>query len=68
MFFLISRDPVRYRPIMIAAILEKATWGSATIALFLLGRLNTQMLGAGLIDLVLGSLFVVSYTLTHAEP
>jgi hypothetical protein len=67
-FFLISRDPVRYRPIMIAAIFEKATWGLATIVLFLLGRLNTQMLGAGLIDLVLGSLFVVSYTLTHAEP
>lgn len=65
-FLLIARDPVRYRPIMLAAVVEKASFAAATIALFLAGRLNLQMLGAGLIDLVLGSLFVVAYALTPA--
>jgi hypothetical protein len=60
-FLLISRDPVRYRPIMIAAILEKAGFGCAAIVLFALDRLSAQMLGAGLIDLVLGVFFITAY-------
>ena len=63
-FFIISRDPARYRALMIPAILEKASFGFATVALFLLDRLNAQMLGAGLLDLVLGVLFVVAYSRT----
>ncbi len=63
-FFLISRDPVRYRPLMLLALVEKASFGFAAIALFLSGRLSAQMLGAGLIDLVLGALFVVAYVRT----
>ena len=63
-FVIISRDPARYRAIMIPAIVEKAGFGLAAIALFLAGRLNAQMLGAGLLDLVLGALFVVAYTRT----
>ncbi len=63
-FVIISRDPARHRAIMIPAIVEKAGFGFAAIALFLAGRLNTQMLGAGLLDLVLGALFVVAYTRT----
>jgi hypothetical protein len=60
-FLLISRDPVRYRPIMIAAILEKAGFGCAAIVLFALDRLSAQMLGAGLIDVVLGVFFITAY-------
>ena len=63
-FLIISRDPHRYRPIMIPAILEKATFGFAAIALFVAGRLNLQMLGAGVLDLVLGTLFVIAYLRT----
>jgi hypothetical protein len=63
-FLIISRDPARYRPIMIPAILEKASFGFAAIALFLLGRLNAQMLGAGVLDLALGALFVLAYVRT----
>ena len=63
-FLIISRDPHRYRPIMIPAILEKATFGFAAIALFVAGRLNMQMLGAGVLDLVLGTLFVIAYVRT----
>jgi uncharacterized membrane protein len=64
-FFLISRDPVRFRPIMIAAILEKATFGFATVALFILGRLHTEMLVAGLLDLILGVLFTIAWVRTR---
>jgi hypothetical protein len=65
-FLTISRDPIRYRPLMIAAILEKLAFGVPAIVLFLLGRLTTQMLAAGLLDLTLGGLFVVSYLRTAA--
>ena len=64
-FFVIARDPVRYRPIMVPAVLEKAAFGFPAIVLFLLGNLSLQMLGAGLIDLVLGTLFIVSYNRTR---
>ena len=66
-FLIISRDPVRYRPIMLAAILEKASFGLPAIALYVTGRLSGQMLAAGLIDLILGVLFVVAYKRTGAE-
>ena len=63
-FLIISRDPVRYRPLMIAAILEKASFGPLTVILFLVGRLGPQMLAAGLLDLLLGTLFAVAYLRT----
>jgi hypothetical protein len=49
---------------MIPAILEKASFGSATVVLFLSGRLNAQMLAAGVLDLFLGGLFVAAYIRT----
>ena len=63
-FLVIARDPLRHRPLMPVAVLEKASFGLATIALYLAGRLSLQMLGAGLVDLVLGTLFVISYLRT----
>lgn len=63
-FFIISRDPIRYRPLMIPAVLEKATFAAATAWLFGSGRLNGQMFAAGMIDLLLGVLFTVSYVRT----
>jgi hypothetical protein len=63
-FLIISRDPIRHRPIMIAAIVEKASFGLATIVLYVTGRLSTQMLGVGTLDLILGVLFVVAYMRT----
>ncbi len=52
---------MRYRPIMLSVVVEKATFGFATIALFLEERLPTAMLVFGLIDLVLGTLFIVAW-------
>lgn len=60
-FLIISRDPARYRPIMLAGVLEKASFGFAAIALYLEERLSGQMLAAGLVDLVWCALFVAAW-------
>ncbi len=63
-FLVISRDPARYRALMIPSIIEKAGFGLPAVALFLLGRLHAQMLVAALLDVSLGVLFVVAYVRT----
>ena len=63
-FLIVARDPARYRPIMIAAFLEKASFGLAAVALFLAGRLNGQLLAAGMLDLLFGALFAIAYVRT----
>lgn len=65
-FLIIAQEPVRYRLMMIPAILEKATFAVAALALFAGDRLTGQMLGAGMIDLLLGTLFVVAFLRTPA--
>ena len=46
--------------------LEKLSFGIPTIVLFAQGRLSQSMLGAGLLDLTLGALFVIAYFKTPA--
>jgi hypothetical protein len=60
-FFLIARDPVRFRPIMILSVLEKFSYGAALIVLYLQHRLHpTDLVFAGT-DLLLGILFLVAF-------
>jgi hypothetical protein len=63
-FLVIARDPVRFRPLMPVAVVEKASFGLPAIVLYALGRLSGQMLAAGIIDLSLGALFIVAYVQT----
>ena len=63
-FLMIAREPARYRPIMLAAVLEKLAWGVAAIVLFRQQRVSGMTLGFGGIDLLLGALFVVAFFLT----
>ena len=63
-FFIIARDPVRYRPLMWAAVLEKLAFGVAAIVLFAQGRLAVPILAAGLFDLVLAAGFLLAIRLT----
>ena len=60
-FFIISRDPVRYRPLFITTVIEKFSFGIDNIALFALGRVTTFVLVFGLVDLVWGILFIICY-------
>lgn len=66
-FVLIARDPVKYRAFMIPAILEKFSFAAATAILFSRNELATGMFGAGMIDLILGILFIAAYFKTPAR-
>jgi hypothetical protein len=66
-FLIISRDTRRYRPIILAAIVEKISYGIATIVLYLQGRTGTRILGSGVIDLLFGILFLISYNQTRFD-
>lgn len=66
-FLILSRDPVRYRPIMLAAVVEKATYAIATMILYLQGRTGMLILGTGIIDLAFGALFILAYARTRGE-
>ncbi len=64
LFLVMARDPVRYRPCMIPAMLEKFSFAGATAVLFAQGRLSLLMFLGGLGDLVWGSLFVCAFVWT----
>lgn len=60
-FLMIGRDPIRLRPVMLAAIIEKLTYSIAVITLFLQSRMHASDLPFGIQDLLLGSLFLIAY-------
>lgn len=60
-FLVIATDPLRYRPLMIATVLEKAAFGLAVPILFAQGRASGTLLAFGIVDLALGLLFVAAY-------
>ena len=63
-FIIISTDPVKYRPLMLAAIVEKFSFAIAAAALLMQGRIAGMIIvGAG-IDLVLGVLFFLAWLRT----
>ncbi|HEV8371246.1 MAG TPA: hypothetical protein VGQ39_25100 [Pyrinomonadaceae bacterium] len=60
-FLIISKDPRRYGPLMIATVIEKYSYGFPVLVLYVQGRLAVPILVTGLIDLILGTLFAVAY-------
>ena len=69
MFLVIATDPVRYRPLMPVAILEKVTFVAASFWLFTQGRLPNPVLFSALLDFAYGVGFVVAYfTTPHQNP
>jgi hypothetical protein len=60
-FFIIARDPARFRPIIIPSILEKLGYGGAMVALYLQGRAHPQDLAFGVIDLLFAALFAAAW-------
>lgn len=60
-FLIISRDPQRYRLFILPSIVEKFSFGIAVAVLFAADRVQPQMFAAGMIDTLLGILFVVSW-------
>jgi len=67
-FIFIATDPLRFRPLMIPSILEKASWGATVIVLVLQDRMHKPDLMLAGADLLLGVLFAVSYFKTRPYP
>jgi len=64
-FLIISRDPVRFRPLIPAAILEKFAYVAALAALYAQGRIPFGLASAGIPDFLLGALFVAAFVKTR---
>jgi hypothetical protein len=63
-FFIIARDPERYRGAMWPAMFEKMSFGVATLLLFGQGRVPLPIMLAGVVDVVFAVLFFVAWRLT----
>jgi hypothetical protein len=61
MFLVIARQPLHYRLAIVPSVLEKFGFGIAAMVLYAQGRLAQQVLLGAIIDLILGSLFVVAF-------
>ena len=68
LFLVLSRDPARYRLMMLPAILEKLSFVIPAGVLFLQGRLAGAMLGPASIDLLLAGLFGLAFLRTRSLP
>ena len=60
-FWIIGGDPVRLRPMMILAVLEKFSFGIVETILYSQHRLHGSDLALGCIDMLWGVLFLVSF-------
>jgi hypothetical protein len=65
LFLMIGRDPIRLRPAMLAAILEKLSFAVAVPILYAQGRVSGTIVGFASIDALLAVLFAASYWRTR---
>jgi hypothetical protein len=66
-FFIIARDPVRLRPMIIAAIIEKFGYGIAVLTLYMQQRIHPGDLVFAGVDVLLGALFILAYLKTEPQ-
>jgi hypothetical protein len=67
LFLVLSTDPVRYRPMILPAILEKVTWGTALLVLLWQGRLALSTFAIGSVDWIFAFLFLAAYFTTRSS-
>jgi hypothetical protein len=63
-FLIIARDPVRLRPMMIAAVIEKLPFGLAVPLLWAQGRVAAMPVVFSTLDIVWGVLFAIAWLRT----
>jgi hypothetical protein len=63
-FLVIAKDPIRYRPLMPVAMLEKFPYVAMLLILYAHGQLARPQLAAVVIDGTLGILFAYAYIAT----
>jgi hypothetical protein len=66
-FLIIATNPVRFRPLMIAGVIEKFTYAASLAVLYLQDRLHPTDLTFGAVDFLLGVLFVAAFLRTKGK-
>ena len=66
-FLVLSRDPVRYRALMLPAVVEKVSFGIPVAILYLQQRVSNFIVGGAVADSFLAVLFVLAYVKTAKE-
>ncbi|MBR1279643.1 hypothetical protein JQ624_33950 [Bradyrhizobium sp. AUGA SZCCT0283] len=64
MFFIISHDPLRFRPAMLFAVLEKLAFAIPVSMLFASGRVFGSVVVFGSIDFAWAALFAAAWVIT----
>jgi hypothetical protein len=67
-YLMMSRNPLRLRPMLVPAIISKAGFGISVLVLFAQGRLAARNLPLPSIDLVLAALFAWAYVALRSDP
>lgn len=65
LFLVVSRDPIRYRAMILPSVLEKVSYGVALVVLFSQHRLPLSVLAVGSVDWLFAFLFVAAYFKTR---
>ena len=60
-FIVISRDPIKYKSLILPSIVEKFSFVIAIVALIAAGRVTGQIVIGAAIDAILGTLFTIAY-------
>ena len=63
-FFMVSRDPVRLRPLMPITALEKWSWGAVAWIAFAKGLTQQGVVFFATVDMAIGLVFLVAWTRT----
>jgi hypothetical protein len=63
-FLIIGSNPVRFRPLMLPAIVEKLSYVVTLVWLYGQGRISSADALAGVPDVVLGTLFIAAFAKT----
>lgn len=66
-FLVISRDPVRLRPLMIPSVLEKFGYAMAAVVLYSQARMKAPDVALAGIDTLLGLLFIAAFVKTKSN-
>jgi len=64
-FLIIASDVRRFRPLMPVTVVEKLAFAVPVSVLFARGRVPIEVLAFGMIDLVLGTLFLTAFIVTR---
>ena len=65
-FLIIATDPLKYRLLMLAGIVEKFAFVVPTFYLYPQGRVAGSIVGGAALDLMWGILFIISYLKVRA--